>query len=310
MNTDVSGWVTPELKQELHDNGAVCVRGVLDSEWVTLLGLGLERNRATPGPYAFRSYAGTEREFFNDTCNFHVIPEYRNLLYYSPIADILAELIDSRELWLFFDNFFLKEGPAAPTIWHQDVEQFICTGSQQINMWLSPDSLCAEEALAFVRGTHLGPVYDGLSPKDMADFMSARQDRIDALRAGRRGQVGPPHPDYDQPEFADRILAWDVEPGDGPGVFQHDRSWPGAHCRGQGSPQLYGPLLRRRCSLCATCRRPAAIPPRRSLCQGRGTVAAPALLSEAAAPGCRHRRVRGGQVMGSAEPSRQKKCTL
>ena len=215
MNADLSRWVTPDLKRELHDNGAVCVRGVLDCEWVTLLELGLERNRATPGPYTFRSYAGTDREFFNDTCNFHVIPEYRNLLYYSPVADILAELIDSSELWLYFDNFFLKEGPAAPTIWHQDVEQFICTGSQQINMWLSPDSLSAEEALAFVSGTHLGPVYDGLSPKDMAAFMSARQDRIDALRAGRRGRVGPPHPDYDRPEFANRILAWDVEPGDG-----------------------------------------------------------------------------------------------
>ena len=48
--------MTPKLKQELHDNGAVCVRGALDSEWVTLLELGLERNRATPGPYTFRSH--------------------------------------------------------------------------------------------------------------------------------------------------------------------------------------------------------------------------------------------------------------
>ena len=212
---DLSQWITPELKLELHENGAICIRNVLDAEWVQLLELGLERNRANPSPNTFKSYDGTGLDFINDTGNYHLIPEYRNLLLYSPIADILSYLIDSKGLWLYFDHFFLKEGPAAPTIWHQDVEQFICTGSQQINMWLSPDYLTAQEALSFIKGTHDGVIYDGLSPKNMAKFMSARQDRVDALRDGRRGDVGPELPDFDAPEYADRILEWDLSLGDG-----------------------------------------------------------------------------------------------
>lgn len=212
--------VSNEKKQELEENGAICLRGVLDEEWLLLLEWGLERNRAYPGPYAFRSYEGTEYEFINDSYNFDTIPEYRNFLYHSPVADILTEIIDSEGLWLYYDQFFLKEGPANPTLWHQDGEQFISVGKKQATMWISVDPLSKDESLNFIKGTHNLPYFydmwgkEGETPEALSEFLSDREDRISELRANRREEPGPPMPDFSKPEYADQILGWDLEPGD------------------------------------------------------------------------------------------------
>jgi len=54
-------------------------------------------------------FEGEEGEFIETIRNFEVIPEIKRLIYDSPVADLIGSLIDSRNLWLYSDEFFIKE---------------------------------------------------------------------------------------------------------------------------------------------------------------------------------------------------------
>ena len=186
---------------------------MLDRDWIKLLEMGIRRNINMPGPQAFMHFKGREGEFLDDFCNFETNPEYRTLMYFSPIADILIELIDSKNLWLYYEQIFYKQGPAEPTIWHQDVPQYIAKGEQQLTMWITPNSLTDLEALSFIKGTHLGPVYDLTYGKNTAAFINAEEDILANMSRGQ-SKNQPTIPDYDRPEYADQILSWNLAPGD------------------------------------------------------------------------------------------------
>ena len=113
--------VTKSVKCEFENDGVVMLKNVLHPEWILLLELGLQRvlNNSSQEMHLF--FEGEEGEFIETIRNFEVIPEIKRLIYDSPVADLIGSLIDSRNLWLYSDEFFIKEkGNAARTPWHQD----------------------------------------------------------------------------------------------------------------------------------------------------------------------------------------------
>lgn len=158
-----------ELKEQFWQDGVVHLPHVLDKEWLDLIELGIERNVRNPGPYGKKLYEGTEREMYLDYCNYGAVPEYRILLRDSPIVDVVAEVLSTEGLWLFFEQIWLKEpGLTRRTPWHQDAPSWITGGNHVCGFWITLDPLPAEESLEFVRGSHLGPMYAGttLDPYD------------------------------------------------------------------------------------------------------------------------------------------------
>jgi ectoine hydroxylase-related dioxygenase (phytanoyl-CoA dioxygenase family) len=129
-----------------------------------LVELGVRRNLRNPGPYSTRHYEGTGREFIDDFCNYHAVPEYRMLVEHSPIAPIVASILASENLWLFYEQIFIKhasEGEARRTPWHQDTTYWITGGTQIAGFWITLDDTPADESLEFIRGSHRGPTYAG-----------------------------------------------------------------------------------------------------------------------------------------------------
>ena len=194
-----------DLQAAFRRDGVIHLPQLLEPEWLELAQLGFRRNLAHPGPYAARPYAGTSRELYLDYCNWGTIPEFRILLQDSPIVDVVASVLGSESLWLFFDQVWHKSGGLAQrTPWHQDATVWITGGTHVCGFWITFEHVPPEESLEFVRGSHLGPLYAGITMRDADD------------------DTAPMYPDSHLPRLpdiqADRdaydIVSFPNEPGD------------------------------------------------------------------------------------------------
>lgn len=218
--------VTEEMRRQFDDDGVVLLRQVLEPTWMDLVELGVERNLRTPGPFATKHYEGTAREFIDDYCNYQTIPEYRMLVERSPIARIVADVMRSERLWLFYEQIFVKaasEGEARRTPWHQDTTYWITGGAQIAGFWITLDDTAAEESLEFVRGSHRGPTYAGTA-----------FDYRDDTRPFTPGDTYPRIPDIEADRDAFDVVSYPITRGDvvlfhpgllhGGGATSHSRS--------------------------------------------------------------------------------------
>jgi len=196
--------VTDEMMRRYDEDGVVLIRKALSPVWLDLIEMGVKRNLMNPGPQATRYFEGKPGEFYDDHCNYDNVPEYRRLLEDSPIADMMRRLLRTQQLWLFYDQIFVKEGGwSRPTPWHQDTPYFIAEGKQLGSAWITLDSVSGDEALEFIPGSHRGPLYNG------ANF-----DGAEANAPWYEGGDMPRLPDINADRAMWNIVSWPVERGD------------------------------------------------------------------------------------------------
>jgi len=206
--------VTPSEIDAFRRDGAVVLRG-LCKDWVEVIAAGIERNMREPSPHAMESVkAGEPGRFFDDYCNWERIPEFRQVIEDSPIAQAAATAMQSSSAQFFHDHVLVKEpGTAKPTPWHQDSPYYFVEGSQTVSFWIPVDPV-EDATLRLVAGSHLWekPVL----PVRWLDDTSFYADSGDYLPV--------PDPDND-PSM--RVLEWKMEPGDA--VLFDFRTVHGAH---------------------------------------------------------------------------------
>jgi hypothetical protein len=196
--------ITPELCAQFQSDGVVLLRQILHPEWLMLLELGLARVLGDSGMIKHKFFAGTEGEFTETVRNFEVAPELQRLLYDSPIPDIMGRLMGSPQVWLYSDEFFIKDhGGCERTPWHQDTPYFPVAGEQLSSMWISLDPLAADECLEYVVGSHRQTMYDGFNPAKPEDPSS-----------GFYGEGLPILPDIQSQRERWPIVSWEIQPGD------------------------------------------------------------------------------------------------
>ncbi len=200
--------LAPELVQAYRRDGAICVRGAFRQEELELLERGVERNLAAPSEAALvASRPDDPGRFFEDFRNWQRIPEYEEFLRRSSAAALAGELMGSREVRLFHDHLLVKEaGTRQPTPWHQDQPYYNVDGHQVCSLWLPLDAVDRHSTLEFLAGSHLGP------------WLMPRTFLAHEARWFPEGSLEE-LPEIDRERDADRILAWELEPGDA--VFFH-----------------------------------------------------------------------------------------
>ena len=202
--------ITDSVISEFNEDGVVMVENVLHPEWLLLLELGLQRvlNNSSQEMHLF--FKGQEGEFIETIRNFEVIPEIRRLIYDSPIADLIGKLINSENLWLYSDEFFIKQGGnSARTPWHQDTPFWPISGTQIASAWISLDHLTSDECLEYVAGSHHDTIYDGFNPAKVNEDPTLPH----------YGKEFPPLPDIEKNREAFDIRSWEITPGDV--IFAH-----------------------------------------------------------------------------------------
>jgi len=195
-----SGYLTECQLDAYRTDGAVLIKGLL-SDWVDSIRAGIERNMLEPGVYAAENVAGTETgRFFDDYCNWQRIPEFEAVIKKSNIAQIAAELMDSKTVQVFHDHVLVKEpGTSKTTPWHQDAPYYFVDGMQNVSFWCPVDPV-TDATLRCVAGSHLWE----------KPVLPVRWLAEDTFYPDTQHYQPVPDPD----EQGMRIKEWEMQPGD------------------------------------------------------------------------------------------------
>ncbi|MDX2221748.1 MAG: hypothetical protein SFV21_03300, partial [Rhodospirillaceae bacterium] len=129
-------------------DGVVCLRQVFDRDWIESLKPVARRLTADkedfgllpslPGRYMSRK-----------------IPEFRNFIFNSPVAEACARTLRSSEVRFFFDEIFAK-GPRSSekTIWHTDRMGWPVSGTMVPSLWVPLTPIVKANSLECIAETH------------------------------------------------------------------------------------------------------------------------------------------------------------
>ena len=192
------------LRATYRNDGVVFIPAALNENALRLAEACFYWTLENPGPGAGAVLHGTPGTFYQDQANPDAFPAYRELLCDTAVADIAAGLFDCDNVWLMYEQIWLKEGAdTRRTPWHQDLPYLPAEGDDLAVLWTSLDAVDKAHSLEFVKGSHRGPLYNpsAFNPQDTSANL------FDA-------DTWPALPDVDAAPHQFPILSWAFEPGD------------------------------------------------------------------------------------------------
>ncbi|PLK27579.1 phytanoyl-CoA dioxygenase family protein [Novosphingobium sp. TH158] len=206
--------ITDEQIAAFARDGAVVLRGVLDTAERDLLAAGVEEawHRRDHRHSIVRNAEG-RGETLVEQYPSQSSPSLAALLQGGLPALIAARMMGTPTAQLIFDQVFYKAaGPIAPTPWHQDTPFLRVRGDQMARVWLCADRSPGDLTLQVVRGSHRWNVVYNTRTVAASPVMSERKGEFEAT------QLGDAHlplvPDVAGNRDSFDILRFDVEPGD------------------------------------------------------------------------------------------------
>ncbi|TGD70996.1 hypothetical protein E4634_20575 [Mangrovimicrobium sediminis] len=206
--------LTDQQIAQYHRDGAVLLKGVLNTVERALLEEGLEESYHNPGRRSTRaSDPQGEGETFMESFPSLGSPSLRRLLELGSIPEIAARMLRAPSAQLILDQVFYKRGGRViPTPWHQDTPYLRVRGDDMIRVWVSADFSPRELTLQIIRGSHRWGIIFDPNISDGGNVRKINEGKMLTMHGG--GERGPRVPDIaSHPERYD-ILSWDVEPGD------------------------------------------------------------------------------------------------
>ena len=106
----MSTYITPARRDRYRRDGVLCLRNVFDERWIGKIRSGIERNVARPGPF-FRDHtsAGSPGRYVFDFWNWRAVPEFREVMFDSPLGVLGAEVLECGRVTMLMDNWFMRE---------------------------------------------------------------------------------------------------------------------------------------------------------------------------------------------------------
>ena len=207
MNRSPEVLTAPHIEHYDRD-GVVVLRDAFDPYWLELAARGIEYNLTHWGRRGFYYDAQTSAPgFFQDSCSWQRIAEYREYVFESPAAEIAARLMSASRVNLFFENIMVK-GPhkQAPTPWHHDVPYWPVEGNQVCSVWMPLDPNNEHNRLRFIKGSHRwGKKYVP------TDFGHVREAGVPYDMPREDFELMP---DFEAQGAGIDCLNWNLQPGD------------------------------------------------------------------------------------------------
>lgn len=201
--------VTEQMKQDLARDGVFVARGLFSPEGLARMRKAFDHGIAHPSPQHGHIFKGTPDEHFNDYGNIANRDVHIATIKALALDEFAASLWDSEHVWFKGEEIFIKKGGrAGRSPWHQDNSYTPVSGPQMLNIWACFENIPRKNALEVVRGSHLGPQYNGTSYTDAGKPTTPLWTHTD----------WPDLPDIESDRAKDPaswdVLSWDLEPGD------------------------------------------------------------------------------------------------
>ena len=214
MNRAAEAIVTEKDIVDFESDGVVCLRRVLDGDWVDRMQGAVDRITENPGPMRESYYPDKPGDFFSEKFMWTFDGDFRFYVFESPVAAAVGRLMRTRRLNFFYDHLLVKEpGTVSATEWHQDTNFWPFSGRQIASLWAPLDRVTRENGvLEFVRGSHLWHDRPMSRPTIFGDRNGKPQDVTDK-------EAGPVDDAPEQPDIANNrdqfdIVSWELDPGD------------------------------------------------------------------------------------------------
>lgn len=195
--------ITPAEVDAFERDGVVCLRGMLDTDWVERMRAALDRILAHPTAEGkLINPPGSPGRFERDLFMWMYDVDFRALATHSPIGALAAAILRSRQVTFLLDMLLVKE-PHTPALtpWHHDQPYNWVDGRQVCGMWISLDRVTRESGAAeWIRGSHRWGRWFAARPFEGGDY--AVGDGLEPL------------PDIDGERESYDIVSFDTEPGD------------------------------------------------------------------------------------------------
>lgn len=193
-----------DWRKDFATHGVVFIPAALSASQMRAAQNAFDWSIAHPGPHAGDVLAGAEGAFFQDHANPDALPHYSDLAMQTGLASLIADVLGTQNLWLLYEQVWRKEGCATRrTPWHQDAAYVPMAGHHMATAWINLDPVAEAISLEFVRGSHLGPLFN-------PSAFSAEDERAAMFEDG----VWPPLPEIEADRSSFPIARWAVEPGD------------------------------------------------------------------------------------------------
>ena len=144
--------ITEDDIRRFSDDGVVCLRQVIATEWIDALREGVEQNLASPSTRArWWNRADDGSTTFYDSQAWQDVEVYRDFILHSPMAALAGELMGSTRINFFFDAIFVRSaGAQFRTPFHQDEPYWSVEGFDCASSWMPLVDVEKKSALEFV----------------------------------------------------------------------------------------------------------------------------------------------------------------
>lgn len=208
MNREPLVPVGEDAVRAFREDGAVCLRGVLDGDWIEGLREAVDADIASPGPMVrLNTPAGNPGRFFVDFQLWQRHPACRAVALESPLPAIASRLLGCARVNWYHDHLLVKEpGTLERTPWHHDFPYYPLSSTGDLDgvasFWIPLDPVARESAVEYVRGSHRWG-------KRFAPKFFRKEAAFDA-----GAMAADEVPDIDAHRDRYELLGWDLEPGD------------------------------------------------------------------------------------------------
>ena len=137
--------------------GVIIIKDIF-SEWIEPLRKGFQKVLDKPSKHGRENVNNNQGRFFEDYCNWERIEEFKNCIFNSPAAEIVAEATSSKSSQIFHEHIFVKDpGTHKETPWHQDMPYYCVDGNDTGSFWIPLDPVTKENSLQVLLGSHKFP---------------------------------------------------------------------------------------------------------------------------------------------------------
>ncbi|WP_299891436.1 phytanoyl-CoA dioxygenase family protein [uncultured Ruegeria sp.] len=196
----------PRDLEAFNEDGAVCLRQVIDHDWIEYLKKAVQTNLSNPSEYFTRfTRPGDLGGYVMDFWVRSHTPDFDEFLQGSNISQIAADCVGSAQARFVFDSWIAKyPGTLTRTPWHQDWGIL----GLSFAIWVPLDPTPEGASLEIVRGSHLWhkQFYE---EKFQPEFDAAQTDI-----SNPDGSSPEPMPDIDAERDQYDIMRWTMDPGD------------------------------------------------------------------------------------------------
>ena len=140
--------------KDYQTDGVIIVKDIF-KDWIEPLRKGFQKVLDNPSKHGRENVDDNNGRFFEDYCNWERVEEFKDCIFNSPGAQIVAEATNSKSAQIFHEHIFIKEpGTFKETPWHQDMPYYCVDGNDTGSFWIPLDEVNKENNLKLILRSH------------------------------------------------------------------------------------------------------------------------------------------------------------